>query len=166
MDLTDTNGLVTLIAGLAIVLGLVSMVLPGLPALPVCWAGVLVWAIFSDAGPGRWLVLAVATVLALGGTVVKYLLPGRNLKRSGVPTLSLFWGAVLGIVGFFVIPVVGLIIGFIAGVFLAELVRLGDVGRAWPSTWYAVKATGLAVMIELCAGLAIAAVWMLGLFVA
>ncbi len=162
MDLTDTNGLVTLLAGLAIVVGLVSMVLPGVPALPVCWAGVRGWALFSDAGAGRWVVLAIATALAIGGTVIKYLLPGRNLKRSGVPTLSLFAGAVLGIVGFFVIPVVGLIIGFVLGVFLAELARLKETRLAWPSTKFAVKAAGLAVLIELCAGLGIAAVWMVG----
>ncbi|MFB9234350.1 DUF456 domain-containing protein [Plantactinospora siamensis] len=164
--MSDTAGLVTLLAGLAIVVGLLSMVLPGLPALPLCWGGVLIWALFGGAGPGRWLVLAVATVLALGGTAIKYMLPGRNLKRSGVPTRSLFAGALLGIVGFFVIPVVGLIIGFVLGIFLSELARLGDAGRAWPSTKYAVKAAGLAVMIELCAGLAIAATWMAGLFLA
>lgn len=164
MDLSDTNTLVTFLCGLALVVGLASMVIPGLPALPVCWGGVLIWALFSDAGWGRWVVLAVATALAVLGTVVKYTLPGRNLKRTGVPTLSMMAGGVLGIVGFFVVPVVGLILGIVLGIFLAELVRLGSTRLAWPSTKQAVKAAGLAVMIELAAGLGIAATWMVGLF--
>ncbi|MFC7550186.1 DUF456 domain-containing protein [Plantactinospora sp. GCM10030261] len=163
MELTDTEAVATFVAGAAIVLGLAGIIVPGLPALPLCWGGVLIWAILADAGPGRWLVLAAATVLAVGGTVIKFLLPGRSLKRSGVPNLSLLAGAVLGIVGFFVIPFVGLIIGFVVGIFLAELHRLGDAGLAWPSTWNAVKAAGLAVLIEVSAGLAIAVVWVLGL---
>ena len=43
-------------------------------------------------------------------------------------------GALLGIVGFFVIPVVGLVIGFVVGVYLAEWYRLRDVARAWRAT--------------------------------
>ena len=36
----------------------------------------------------------------------------------------------LGIVGFFVVPVVGLLLGFVLGVYLAELARLGGRGVA------------------------------------
>jgi uncharacterized protein YqgC (DUF456 family) len=163
MDLSDTQTLVTLGCGVAIVLGIAGIVLPGLPALPVCWAGVLVWALFGGAGPGRWVVLAVASALALGGTVAKYALPGRNLRRSGVPAASLLAGGLLGIVGFFVVPVVGLILGFVLGIFLAEWARLHDARPAWPSTLNAVKAAGLAMMIELAVGLGIAVVWIAGL---
>jgi uncharacterized protein len=72
---------------------------------------------------------------------------------------------VLGLVGFFVIPVVGLFVGFVLGVWLAEWARLRDPRRAWPSTKQALKAAGLSMLIELAAGLAIAAVWLAGLFV-
>ena len=39
----------------------------------------------------------------------------------------------LGVVGFFVVPVVGLFLGFVLGVYLAELRRVGA-AAAWPST--------------------------------
>ena len=42
-------------------------------------------------------------------------------------------GGVLGVVGFFVIPVIGLPLGFVLGVYLSELSRVG-VDRAWPAT--------------------------------
>jgi uncharacterized protein len=166
VDLTDSESLATVISVVAIVIGLIGIIVPVLPGLVLCWAGVLVWALFGGAGWGRWVVLAIATGIAIGGTVVKYLLPGRNLKRAGVPNRSLFIGGVLGLVGFFVVPVVGLLLGFVLGVWLAEQMRLNDSSAAWQSTKHALKATGLSMLIELAAGLGIAAVWIVGLIVA
>ncbi|MEV4757507.1 DUF456 domain-containing protein [Micromonospora sp. NPDC049559] len=166
MELTDGQTAVTVLCAVAIVAGIVGVVVPVLPALPLCWLGVLVWAVFGGAGWGRWVVLAVVTLVVLAGTVVKYAWPGRNLKRSGVPNRTLLAGGALGLVGFFVIPVVGLPIGFVLGVWLAERVRLGDSRLAWPSTRQAVKATGLSMLVELAAALTVAAVWVLGLFLA
>ena len=53
--------MVTVVAGLAILAGLAGVVVPGLPALPLCWGGVLIWAIFGGAGLGGWAVFAAAT---------------------------------------------------------------------------------------------------------
>ncbi|MTK01878.1 DUF456 domain-containing protein [Micromonospora sp. CP22] len=163
MGLSETGAVVSIIAALAILAGLAGVVVPGLPALPLCWGGVLVWALFGEAGAGRWLVLAAATLVAVGGTVVKYAWPGRNLKRAGVPTSSLLAGAMLGLVGFFVIPVVGLVIGFIGGVFAAERLRLGDTRLAWPATKRAVGAAGLSMLIEFLSGVVIGGLWVAGL---
>jgi uncharacterized protein YqgC (DUF456 family) len=163
VDLTDSGTAVTMISGLAILLGVLGVLIPVLPGLVLCWAGVLFWAIAGDASGGRWGVLAVATVIGAVGIVVKYLWPGRHLQRSGVPTMSLVAGGVLGLIGFFVVPVVGLILGFVLGVWLAERARLGDAGQAWPSTKQALTAVGLSMLIELAAGLGIAVVWLTGL---
>ncbi|MGC4895752.1 DUF456 domain-containing protein [Micromonospora sp. DT31] len=165
MNLTDSQAVVSVVTALAIVAGLAGVVVPGLPALPLCWGGVLVWALFGDAGPVRWAVLAAATAIAVTGTVVKYLWPGRNLKRTGVPATSLLAGGLLGVVGFFVIPVVGLPIGFVGGIFGAERLRLGDTRLAWPATVQALKAAGLSMVLEFTAGLMIAALWVGGLLV-
>ncbi len=102
MELTDQNSTVTLLCGLAIAAGIVGVVVPVLPGLLLCWLGVLAWAVFADGGWVKWLVFAVVTGLAAGGTVVKYLWPGRNLKRSGVPNRTLLAGGVLGLVGVWV----------------------------------------------------------------
>ena len=162
MDLTNLNSALVVLCGLCIVLGIIGVVVPVLPGLLLCWVGVLVWAIFSDAGMGKWFVFALATLLAGGGIIVKYAWPGRKLKRAGVSNWSLFAGGVLAIVGFFVIPVVGLILGFVLGVFLAQLLRLRDFGEALPSTWHAIKAAGLALMVELGTAFAILVTWVVG----
>ena len=162
MDLTDSGTAVEVVAGLAILVGILGVVIPVLPGVLLCWAGVLFWALLGDAGSGRWAVLGLATAIALAGTVVKYLWPGKRLKSTGVPTSSLLAGGVLGVVGFFVVPVVGLVLGFVLGIWLAERMRLGA-GQAWPSTRGALTAVGLSMLVEFAAALAIAVVWVFGL---
>jgi uncharacterized protein YqgC (DUF456 family) len=145
--------------GIAIVLGIFGTIIPNLPGLLLSWAGVVLWALFTDAGPGKWWAVGVASALALFATVLKYLLPARRMARAGVPGVTLFIGTVFGIIGFFVVPVIGLFLGFVLGVYLAELIRLRDVGSAWPSTWKAIKAVGFSMLIEIGAGLLILATW-------
>jgi hypothetical protein len=165
MDLNDTGTLVTTLAGLAILIGVLGVLIPVIPGLVLCWLGVLLWALLGDAGDVRWAVLALATVIALAGTVVKYLWPGKRLKDTGVPTSSMVAGGVLGLIGFFVVPVVGLVLGFVLGIWLAERVRLGP-GQAWPSTRGALGAVGLSLLVEFAAALGVAVVWVFGLVLA
>lgn len=158
--------MITVLSGLIIVVGVFGTIVPVVPGLTLCWLGVLIWAIFAGDGWARWLILALATVIALVGEVAKYLWPGRHLKRNGVPSLSLFAGGVLGIVGFFVVPMVGLVLGFVLGIWLAELARLRDGKASWTSTKHALKAAGISTLIELAAALGITTVWIAGLFAA
>ncbi|WP_028932931.1 DUF456 domain-containing protein [Pseudonocardia spinosispora] len=152
----------TVVAAVLVAIGLVGVVVTVLPGLLLVVAGIAVWAVPRGDAVG-WTVLGIAVGIAVLGTVAKYLLPGRALRAAGVPGRTLALGAVLGIVGFFVIPVVGLFIGFVAGVYLAEFVRLGDHARAWPSTRGALRAVGWSILIELAAGLLATAVWIVGM---
>jgi uncharacterized protein len=152
-----------LLVGLAVLVGLVGIVVPVLPGSVLILAAVLVWSI--DQGDATaWVVFAVVTTLLVLGAVVKYAVPGRRLKATGVPQRTLLMGALLGVVGFFVIPVVGLAVGFVLGVYLAEVSRVGR-DQAWPSTKHALKAVGLSVLIELAAGMAAALTWFVGALV-
>jgi len=92
--------------------------------------------------------------------VVKYTWPGKRMRTAGVPNMSLIVGGLAGIVGFFVVPVVGLFLGFIAGTYVAELYRLRAHNRAWASTWHACKAVGLSMLIELLGALIASGVWL------
>ncbi|MEV0901862.1 DUF456 domain-containing protein [Actinoplanes sp. NPDC049802] len=163
MDLSDTGGAIALISGLMILTGVVGVLVPVLPGLLLSWAGVMLWAVLGDgSGSARLLVAVLASVLAGLGMVIKFLWPGKKLKNSGVPTSALLAGGVLGLIGFFVVPFVGLILGFVLGIWLVELQRLG-IERAWPSTRSALAAVGLSLLVEFAAALAIAVLWLFGL---
>ncbi|WP_238008140.1 DUF456 domain-containing protein [Dactylosporangium sp. AC04546] len=166
MDVTDTGGLVSLVSAVAVIVGVVGVLVPMLPGLLLCWAGVMVWALFGGHGAVGWTVAVAATIVLALGFAAKYLVPGRNLKRAGVSNLTLLLGGVCGIVGFFLIPVVGLVIGFVLGIYLVEQVRLRDARRAWVSTKHALKAAGVSMLIELATALVITGIWVAGLFAA
>jgi hypothetical protein len=129
-----------------------------IPGLILIWGSVLVWALLEQEVMG-WLIFGLATVLTIIGTVVKIVWPGRRLREAGIPGRSVVAGAVLSIVGIFVVPLLGFVIGFVLGVYLAERYRLGTHALAWPSTTAALKAAGLSIAIELVAGLWIAGSW-------
>jgi uncharacterized protein YqgC (DUF456 family) len=153
------NGLEVLVA-LGIAVGLVGILVPVLPGSLLVAAAILVWAL--DGGSATsWLVAVASLALLAAGTVVKYLVPGRRLQRAGVPSRTLLAGGALGVVGFFVLPVVGLPLGFLLGVYLAQWHRLGR-AAAWPATVQALKAVGLGIVIELGFGILAAATWAVG----
>jgi uncharacterized protein YqgC (DUF456 family) len=151
---------VELLVALAIAVGLVGVLVPVLPGSVLVLGAVLVWA-WDLGGATAWVVFAVVAALLVVGGVVKYLLPNRRLKEAGIPASTQWIGAGLGVVGFFVVPVVGLLIGFVLGVYLAEHRRVGG-AAAWPSTKHALKAVGLSILIELAAGVAATVVWVVG----
>lgn len=153
-------GTVEVIVALLIALGLVGIFIPILPGPLLIIGAIAIWA--SEQGTvAGWSVFALAAIVMAIGWLVKYLIPGKNLRNAGIPTMTMLAGAVLGIIGFFVVPVIGFLIGFTLGIYLAELIRLGH-RDAWPSTIHAFKAVGVSILIELCFGLLAAFIWVAG----
>ena len=149
-----------ILVALAIAVGIAGIIVPVLPGTILVLGAILVWALEIGTSTA-WTVFAVAALFLVGGSVVKYLVPGRRLKASGVPNRTLLVGALLAFIGFFVVPVVGLLIGFVLGIYLAERARVGA-AQAWPSTTAALKAVGVSILIELVAACLAAVAWVVG----
>lgn len=148
---------------LAILVGLVGVIVPVLPGAVLVLAAILLWAseLGTDTG---WTVFAVSTLFLVIGTIAKYALPGRRLKEAGIPSSTQWTGVGFGIVGFFVVPVIGLFLGFVLGMYVAERRRVGP-RAAGPSTRAALAAVGLSVVIELASTCLAAATWVVGVIV-
>lgn len=156
--------LLELLVGLAILVGLFGAVTQIIPGSIIVLVAVGVWAGFTG-GVAAWVVFVVGLLAVVAAAIVKYVLAGRHLKNAEVPSSTLLVGGVLGIVGFFVIPVVGLPIGFVGGVYLAELSRRRDQRLAWTSTKAALAATGITIVVELAGALVATGAWVVGLLV-
>jgi uncharacterized protein len=154
----------TLLVALAIAVGLVGILVPVLPGMLLVYGAILVWAVVEHS-LASWVTLGIVTVVVGATTAIKYMWPVRRMRAAEVATSTLLAGGVLGIVGFFVIPVVGLMIGFVLGVFLAELLRRKDYRRAWASTVHAVKGVALSMGVELAGALAAAVIWLLAVVI-
>lgn len=157
----STGGIV--LVALAIAVGLAGIVIPLLPGTLLVFAAIAVWAVIENNVTG-WVTLGVVTALLGVATLIKYTWPVKRMRAADVRTVSLVAGGVLGIIGFFVIPVVGLVIGFVLGVFLAELVNRRDQRVAWTSTKHAVKGVALSVGVELAGALLATVAWVTGVY--
>lgn len=139
--------------------GLLGTVVPIWPGVAVVWAAGLVYGLVAGFGTAGVVAFALMTGLAVAGTVAKVLLPVRTGARRGA-TLRTLGAAVAGAaVGAVVLPVLGLPVGALAGVWAAELARLGDAGQAWTSTLGILRSMGLGVLVEFGVGTAMLACW-------
>jgi len=151
------SGLEVVLA-IVMLVGLVGIVVPALPGLLLIAAAGLAWAL-ADPSPLRWVVLLVLGVIAAGATVAAAVLPARRASAAGAPRAALAAGAVGMVAGFFLIPVVGALVGFPAGIFVAELLRLRDIRAARATTAATLRGVGIGIAIQLAAGVAMIGVW-------
>ncbi len=152
--------LVVLGVGIAVLVGLVGIVVPVLPGSLIIAAAIAVWAFDSESG-AAWAVFAVVVVLLALGWAATYVITGRRVVAAGVPRSSIVVAGLAAIVGFFVIPVVGLFLGFALGLFVMEQRRLRDRTAAWASAWLAIRATALGMLVELGLALLATATWLI-----
>lgn len=146
------------LVGLAIVIGLLGIVIPVLPGALLVLAAILVWSLIEQTVAG-WIVLGIAGAAILLTQVLKFVLPERHLRGQGVAWTTSLAGALIGIVGFFLLPIVGFPVGYVLGIFLVELARQRAAGPAWSATKAALKAAGMSAAIELAGALVAAYAW-------
>ncbi|MEV0491768.1 DUF456 domain-containing protein [Streptomyces atratus] len=145
--------------GLVMLLGVVGVLVPGVPGQAIVWAAVLWWAL-TDITPAAWVVLIGATALLLLNQALQPLLRPRRPREAGAPRRTLMLGGIAGIAGFFVVPVVGGILGYVGAIYGAERLRLGSGGAARTSLRSVMRATGYSVLVELLACLLVTGAWL------
>ncbi|MFB0627577.1 DUF456 domain-containing protein [Streptomyces sp. AB3(2024)] len=148
-----------LLVGLVLLLGVLGVMVPGVPGTWLVWAGVLWWALHERSAPA-WTLLVAATALLLVVQVVKWLLPPRRLRGTAASRRMAVYAGAGALLGFVLIPVVGSVPGFVGGIYLCERRRLGTHGEAWSSVRAVMRAVGTSVLVELVACLCVAAAWL------
>ncbi len=150
---------VVVLVGLVMAVGLIGTMLPLLPGLPIIWGAALVYGVVTEFGVVGWIAFGAITALAVAGMVVGFVLPHRRVATGGAPASTVAAGVGLGLIGFFVIPIVGLPLGAMAGVLLAERARTNDWQSAWTTTKNLVIGFGIGVLVEFATGLAMIGCW-------
>lgn len=116
---------ISILAVLAGVIGIIGSVVPALPGPPVSWIGLLLmylWGGTNGAGEpmstGTLLIWLGVTTLV---TLLDYIVPAWFTKLTGGSRYA-GWGAAIGLVLGMFLPPVGIVLGTLAGAFIAELV--------------------------------------------
>ncbi|MFE1443722.1 DUF456 domain-containing protein [Streptomyces sp. NPDC058739] len=148
-----------LLVGTVILLGLGGVLVPGVPGSWLVWAAVLWWAL-KDPQPVAWWVLVGATLALFLSQVVRWALPPRRLRASGATPRMAVYAGTGAFLGFFLIPVLGAIPGFMGGIYLSERRRLGRGGEARAALRQAMRNGGSSVLTELFTCLLIAGAWL------
>jgi uncharacterized protein YqgC (DUF456 family) len=161
----NSETVVTILCGLAILVGVAGTVIPVLPGSILIGLSLLAWAIWGGAGTAGWVVFGVGLALVLAGMAASAVLTGRKLRQHAIPNRSVVIGLMAGVGGMFLIPVVGLFVGFAAGLLSSEFLRTRDLRVAAVSSWEALKATGLGILVEFGLACLAASAWVIGLWV-
>ena len=157
---TDTQTLLYILSAVLIAVGMLGVILPVLPGIPVAFAGMLMAAWL-----GGFEKISVFTVIGLGlltaaSVAVDFFAGLIGAKRAGASKMAMLGGAIGGVLGFIVLNFIGLIIGPFIGVMAVEMASgksAREAGKIGVGAWI-----GMAVGLALKVGLAFT---LLGIFV-
>ncbi|WP_327288201.1 DUF456 domain-containing protein [Streptomyces sp. NBC_01198] len=150
----------SILIGAVMLLGLIGVPVPGVPGTLLCWAAVLWWATSVHTAL-TWGVLAGATGLLAVAQVLVWRLPPRRIRDSGVGWRTVIDAGAVAVAGFFLVPVVGAVLGFVGSIYVTERVRLGGGHRsAWTSTRRVMRTVGGSVLVEQLACLLVVGTWL------
>lgn len=120
--------IVFLILGFILMLiGILGSFLPVLPGPPLSWLGLLLLYL-TNAVPDNWLILSVTLVIALGVTVLDYIIPAAGTKKFGGSKAGML-GTVVGLLIAIFIPILGpfgIIFWPFLGALVGELINKAD----------------------------------------
>ncbi|WP_203566523.1 DUF456 domain-containing protein [Aestuariimicrobium ganziense] len=140
--------LAAIVAVLLAIVGVVGIVVPVLPGSITIVVALLVWAVWGGSAWG-WVAFAVGTVAVLAGATASFLLTKRNLEARAVPKWPLRVSLLVGVVANFLLPALGLVIGFLVTLLVCEWLRVRTLREALSTSWLAVRSIGLGMIIEL-----------------
>ena len=154
MDTTTLEAVTTGAAALLLIVGVMGTIFPILPGSLLTIGTLLVWA-WVLGSTASWTAGLIGIALAVVGMSASAILTGRKMRRERIPRGPIIVGIVAGVVGMFIVPVVGLFLGFALGLLIAEVVRRRDLAAASRASLEAMKSMGSGMLLEFaCASLA------------
>lgn len=117
------------------VVGLIGIIAPVIPSLPVIWAGILLYGFLTGFETVSVALIAITGAMAVIGTLVDFVAQVLGAKMYGASWIGMV-GAVIGsIAGFVVANIIGLVVGAIIGTFFAEFLRHRERIAAARAAW-------------------------------
>ncbi len=140
-------------------LGLISLIIPGVPGLVIIWLSILVYGLVNSfASPGL-VIFIVITILMLVGNLSDNFLIGAGAKKSGASWKTILLALLAGIVGTLVFPPFGGILAAGLAVFLLEYQKVKNMDQAWLTLRGMAAGWGLAYIVRFVIGIVMIVLW-------
>ncbi len=161
MDPLSATAALHTVVVIAMIVMLVLTLIPYLDGPLFIWGLALLYAVLSGLVPGP--AMLIMTLLMLAGVTSEYWLPIFGLRIEGMSCLGAVGSFVGGILGtlFIPLPILGTIIGMVAGAMLVEFARLRQLRRSLQAGKAALKLYLLGVVVEISFGLVILLVFII-----
>lgn len=150
---------IAFLAFLVMLVGLVGTFVPALPGIELIWLAALAYGF--AAGWTTWgiVLFVVITIILIIGEFVIWWLGNTTARHTGASWQAIALSILLGLIGMFVIPVVGALIGAMLGVFLVEYYRRRDWKEAWKATTGVLWGAGLSFGAQVVIALVMMGLW-------
>lgn len=126
--------LLSILAGLILVVGFLGTFIPVLPGAPLAWVGLLL-AYFSSYNEISLFILILMGIIAVVVSIIDNIFPVYMTNKSGGSKAATTGSTIGLIVGFFVGPL-GIILGPFCGALIGELIKTGgDMKVSLKSAW-------------------------------
>lgn len=109
-----------IIAGICMIIGILGSILPGLPGIPVAYAGLWI-AQATERIDFSWQTLVVWGVVTILVSVLDYVIPAWGTKRYGGTKYGV-WGSTIGVFAGMFFGAIGIIVGPLVGAIVGELI--------------------------------------------
>ena len=145
----------------AIVIGVVGTIVPLLPGLALVWVAALVWGFVTSFDTAGIVAMTAITLLFGAGIYLSLRIPQKSASAQGLSLRGTIFGVALAIGVGIVIPVIGIPLGFVLGVWIVRIADTGDARAAWRSALATTAALLRASAAQFGIGVAMGSVWLL-----
>ena len=114
-----------ILAGLCMLLGIIGSIVPGLPGMPLAYAGLWI-AQATERVDFSWQMLLIWGLVTIAVQVLDYVVPAWGTKHYGGTRFGV-WGSTIGVFAGLWFGAVGVIIGPLVGAVIGELIS----GKEW-----------------------------------
>jgi uncharacterized protein YqgC (DUF456 family) len=155
------EGMLTVVAGVLMLVGLLGIFLPFVPDVLLIWGASLGYGLLVGWGEsGPWL-FGLITLLGLLAAAAEAWVSGAGAHKAGASPWSILAGLAGGVAGFFLLPPLGMVIGLLAGTFLVEYLRRKDAKQAARAMVGMGLGYGVSFVVKLVFGLAMIGAWLI-----
>ena len=157
MNLSES--ILNIVILLTMLVGLLGLLIPIFPGLVIIWIGALAYGLITGFEFPAWLLFSILTVIMIAGSLLDNFVMGKQAHKQGASWLSIVLAILFGIIGTFIIPIIGGFLGAILAMFIAEWIRRKNWRDAINATTGLAVGCGWAVVLRFGLGVVMIVLW-------